>query len=67
MPIPSHAFTGALAFVGVRNIVLYAIDPLPAVLANFQASGTHVRIITLFDAVKLVGILPGIVWVYFVG
>jgi hypothetical protein len=46
------------------TIALYAIDPLPAALAFFQTSSTHTKIITLFDAVKLVGILPGLVWVF---
>ena len=54
---------GVLLALGI-TIALYAIDPLPAVLAYFQTYSTHTRIITLFDAVKLVGILPGLVWVF---
>jgi hypothetical protein len=54
---------GILLALGL-TIALYAIDPLPAVLAYFQASNIHTKLITLFDAVKLLGILPGLVWVF---
>ena len=54
---------GVLLALGI-TIALYAIDPLPAVLAYFQMYSTHTRIIMLFDAVKLVGILPGLVWLF---
>ena len=46
------------------TVALYAFDPLPAVLAYFQTFSTRTKVITLFDAVKLLGILPGLVWVF---
>jgi hypothetical protein len=46
------------------TVALYAFDPLPAVLAYFQTFSTPTRIITVFDAVKLLGILPGLVWAF---
>ena len=54
---------GILLALGL-TMALYAIDPLPAVLEYFHTSSTHTKIITLFDAVKLLGILPGLVWVF---
>jgi len=45
------------------TVALYVFDPLPAVLAYFQTDSTRMKFITLFDAVKLLGILPGLVWV----
>jgi hypothetical protein len=44
------------------TVALYAVDPLPGVLAYFQTFSTRTKIITLFDAAKLLGILPGLVW-----
>jgi hypothetical protein len=46
------------------TVALYAFDPLPAMLAYFQTFSTRTKIITLFDAVKLLGILPALVWVF---
>jgi hypothetical protein len=46
------------------TVALYAFDPLPGVLAYFQTFSARTKIITLFDAVKLLGILPGLVWVF---
>ena len=46
------------------TIALYAVDPLPGVLEYFQTFSARTKIITLFDAVKLLGILPGLVWVF---
>jgi hypothetical protein len=54
---------GILLALGL-TMALYAIDPLPAVLVYFQASSIHTKLITLFDAVKLLGILPGLVWAF---
>jgi fucose permease len=54
---------GVLLALGL-TIALYAFDPLPAVLTYFHTFSTHTKIITLFDAVKLLGILPGLVWVF---
>ena len=46
------------------TVALYAVDPLPSVLEYFQTFSARTKIITLFDAVKLLGILPGLVWVF---
>jgi hypothetical protein len=43
---------------------LYAFDPLPAVLMYFQTYSTRTKLIALFDAVTLLGILPGLVWLF---
>jgi hypothetical protein len=46
------------------TIALYAFDPLPSVIAYFHTYSARLIIITLFDAVKLVGILPALVWAF---
>ena len=46
------------------TVALYAVDPLPGVLEYFHTFSARTKIITLFDAVKLLGILPGLVWVF---
>jgi hypothetical protein len=46
------------------TVALYAVDPLPGVLTYFQSFSTRTKMITLFDALKLLGILPGLVWVF---
>lgn len=45
------------------TVALYSFDPLPSVLAYFQTFSTRMKVVTIFDAVKLLGILPGLVWV----
>jgi hypothetical protein len=54
---------GVLLALGL-TIGLYVIDPLPAVLANFVQSSSHSKVITVFDTVKLLGVLPGLVWIF---
>jgi hypothetical protein len=54
---------GVLLAFGI-TIGLYVFDPLPAVIENFVNSSTHSKFIALFDAAKLLGILPGLVWVF---
>jgi hypothetical protein len=46
------------------TVVLYAIDPLPAVMSSFVSSTTRMKMITLFDALKLLGALPCLVWLF---
>jgi hypothetical protein len=46
------------------TVVLYAMDPLPAVIAYFNSYGARMKIITLFDALKLLGTLPVLVWLF---
>jgi hypothetical protein len=44
--------------------VIYVINPLPVVLSSFAGFSLRMKIITLFDALKLVGILPCLVWLF---
>ncbi len=46
------------------TVVLYAVDPLPAVLSYFVGFSFRMKMVTLFDAVKLLGILPCLVWLF---
>jgi hypothetical protein len=46
------------------TVVLYSFDPLPALLAYFQTYSTRLKIITIFDALKLLGMLPALVWAF---
>jgi hypothetical protein len=43
---------------------LYVFFTLPGIVGYFASMTTHTRVITLFDAVKLVGILPLLVWMF---
>jgi hypothetical protein len=44
--------------------VIYAIDSPAFTIAQFNTFSTHMKFVTLLDAVKLLGFLPGLVWVF---
>jgi hypothetical protein len=46
------------------TIALYAFDPLPSVIAYFHTYSARLMIITAFDALKLLGVLPALVWAF---
>jgi len=46
------------------TVLLYAIDPLPFVLSSFAGLSMRMKVITLFDALKLLGVLPCLVWLF---
>jgi len=46
------------------TFALYAADPLPTLISYFGGFSARMKVITLFDALKLLGVLPGLVWLF---
>ena len=44
------------------TVVVYSLTTLPSAASYFGTSALRLKVITLFDAVKLIGILPALVW-----
>ena len=69
--VTSLPFALAIDFLygrtGVRvalaiSVVVYCLTTLPTVVSFFGSSPLRLKMVTLFDAVKLVGTLPALVW-----
>ena len=46
------------------TFALYAVDPLPTLISHFGGFSARMKVITLVDALKLLGVLPGLVWLF---
>jgi len=45
------------------TVAVYSLTTLPSVVSFFGTSPLRLKAVTLFDAVKLIGFLPALVWV----
>jgi len=44
------------------TVAVYAVTTLPSVVSFFGDSSLRVELITMFDTVKLIGLMPALVW-----
>ena len=44
------------------SVVIFSLTTLPGVVGRFGTSPFRIKVVTLFDAIKLMGFLPLLVW-----
>jgi hypothetical protein len=45
------------------TVAVYSVTTLPSVFSFFGTSPLRLKVVSLFDAVKLIGFLPALVWI----
>jgi hypothetical protein len=52
---------GPLVALGM-TITLFVAFALPALIGSFSGSSTQIKVVTIFDQIKLLGLLPVLAW-----